>query len=149
LEFPGCLRCHVVPPLEGVQAEWIFMAAFSDPAALRTWVESPQRARWLKEVEPLVDDTGPMRVISGLEALFGLLPPDQAKPPAVWKLAAVTLTGLYPTLLLSATFLAPRLQGLPLLPRVLLSALATVLVMTWGVMPLMTRMFRPWLYPRR
>jgi antibiotic biosynthesis monooxygenase (ABM) superfamily enzyme len=146
---PGCSSCQVLPPVEGGHPEWVFVSVFQDHAALKAWIGSPTRAEWLERAGPLVEDAGELRVISGLEALFGLLPPSQARPPAVWKLALVTLAGLYPTVILSWLLVAPRLQPLPFPLRALASATFTVVVMTWGVMPLVTRAFRPWLFPQR
>jgi hypothetical protein len=92
-------------------------------------------------------DTG--HVISGLEALFGILPPDVAPPPPVWKVAVSVVAGLYPVSLLNALFLAPLLKDLPVALRVLVSVAVVVAGMTWVVMPLVTRLLRFWLYPRR
>lgn len=146
---PGCSSCQVLPPVEGGHPEWVFVSVFQDHAALKAWIGSGTRARWLEQAGPLVQDTGELRVISGLEALFGLVPPSEARPPAVWKLAVVTLAGLYPTVIFSWLAVAPRLLPLPFLLRALVSATFTVVLMTWMVMPVVTRLFRPWLFPRR
>ena len=146
---PGCLSCQIIPPVPGIQPDWVFVSEFREPASLRAWIDSETRHQWLAAAAPMVENTGELRVISGLESLFGLLPPGEAAPPPVWKLAVVTLVGLYPTVLLSWLCVAPRLQPVPLLVRALLSSLFTVGLMTWGVMPLVTRLFRPWLFPSR
>ena len=57
------------------------------------------------------------------------------------------LLGLYPASVLNQAFLAPLLQPLPLPVRALVSTVVVVAVMTWGVMPLVTRLLKPWLYP--
>jgi uncharacterized protein len=141
-EHPGFRRCRLVPPVEGAQSEWVFVSTFESAGALKAWIASPLRRAWLERAAPMVEDTGRMRVISGLEALFGL---PQARPPAVWKLAVVTQLGLYPTVLFSWTFLAPRIQPLGFFPRAFVSSLCTVVLMTWVVMPVVTRLFRGWL----
>lgn len=147
--FPGHVNCQLVPPVGEAQLEWVFVFTFDSPRSLQAWVESPARGRWLTEVEPLVEGQDQAQIISGLEALFGLLPPTVAPPPPVWKVAVSVLVGLYPTSLLNAAFLAPLLQGLPLPLRVLTSVVVLVALMTWVVMPLVTRALKPWLYPKR
>ena len=147
--FPGFRDCRLVPPVAGGQAEWVFVVTFDGPGTLRAWLDSEVRRSWLARAEPMVEQSGPLQVVSGLEALFGLLPPSVARPPAVWKLAAVTLVALYPVALLNGWAITPRLQGLPLAVRALVASAVTVALMTWGVMPLATRAFRHWLYPRR
>jgi antibiotic biosynthesis monooxygenase (ABM) superfamily enzyme len=145
--FPGFRDCRLVPPVPGGQAEWVFVVTFDGPATLRSWLDSEVRRAWLVRAEPMVEQSGPLQVVSGLETLFGLLPPSVARPPAVWKLAGVTLVALYPVALLNGWAVTPRLQGLPLPVRALVASAVTVAVMTWGVMPLATRAFKRWLYP--
>ena len=147
--FPGHVRCELVPPVGEAQAEWVFVFTFDSPASLQRWLASPERAGWLERLAPMVEGPDTAHVISGLEALFGVLPPDVAPPPPVWKVAVSVLAGLYPVSLLNALFLAPAVKGLPLPVRVLVSAGTVVMAMTWVVMPLVTRLLRPWLYPRR
>ena len=145
--FPGHVSCRLVPPVAGAQREWIFVFTFDSAASLKAWVESDIRADWLARARAMVVEEGPARVVSGLESLFGLLPPSVAPPPPVWKVAVSVLVGLYPVSLLNAVFLAPRLGGLPLAWRVLVSAVVVVGLMTWVVMPTVTRLLRRWLYP--
>jgi uncharacterized protein len=40
------------------------------------------------------------------------------------------------------------LHEIATIPRTLLTTTATVSVMTWGIMPGLTRLLRGWLYPR-
>jgi len=152
----GCLTCQLVPPLGKAQPEWVFVSTFDTPQNLRAWIESPERAQWLAQAEPLVEGPGEAQVISGLEQLFGLLPPTVAPPPPVWKVAVSVLVGLYPLSLFSQTVLGPRLdqllmlEELPLLlVRGAISTVLMVILMTWVVMPGVTRVLKPWLYPRR
>ena len=46
--------------------------------------------------------------------------------------------GLHPLVALTAVFVAPLLGVVPLLPRLVLTTLVTVALMTWAVMPLLT-----------
>jgi len=145
----GCLTCQLVPPLGKAQPEWVFVSTFDTPQNLRAWIESTERAQWLAQAEPLVEGPGEAQVISGLEQLFGLLPPTVAPPPPVWKVAVSVLLGLYPLTLFSQAVLGPLLGGWPLPVRGAVSAVLMVILMTWVVMPGVTRALKPWLYPRR
>ena len=147
--FPGFVREEVVPPVAGAQPEWVFVFTFDSPSSLRAWVASEERRAWLARSEPLVLAQGPAQVISGLEQLFGLVPPDVAPPPPVWKVACSVLLGLYPVTLLNMRVLGPQLAGLPLPLRALVTTAVLVILMTWVVMPLVTRALKPWLYPAR
>lgn len=147
--FPGHVRCQLVPPVGEDQPEWVFVFTFDSAQSLHAWIASDTRRLWLERLEPMVEGKEQAQVISGLEALFGILPPSVAPPPPVWKVAVSVLVGIYPASLLSALFLAPLLKDLPLPWRVLANALALVFMMTWLIMPLVTRLLRFWLYPGR
>lgn len=146
---PGHRSGQVVPPVSGAQDEWVFVYTFDSPQSLKSWLESEDRLRWLAQGEHLVASQGPAQLISGLEQLFGLLPPDVAPPPPVWKVACSVMIGLFPISLLNALFLAPLLKPLPLILRTLTGTVLIVILMTWVVMPGVTRLLKPWLYPRR
>lgn len=146
---PGCVSCQLVPPLGRAQPEWVFVSTFDDPQNLRAWIESPEREAWLARAEPMVEGEAHAQIISGLEQLFGLLPPSVAPPPPVWKVAASVLAGLFPLTLANMAFIGPALRDWPLVPRALVTAALMVLLMTWVVMPLVTRLLKPWLYPHR
>ena len=144
---PGHRSGQVVPPVPGAQPEWVFVYTFDTPQNLRAWLDSEDRRTWLAQAEPLVESQGPAQIISGLEQLFGLLPPSVAPPPPVWKVAVSVMAGLFPLTLFNMTFLAPRTQGWPLVPRAFFVATLMVSLMTWVVMPGVTRLLKPWLYP--
>jgi antibiotic biosynthesis monooxygenase (ABM) superfamily enzyme len=147
-QFPGHKGCQLISPVMEAQPEWVFVFTFDSAKSLQAWIASETRSRWLARLAPMVEGPDTAQVISGLETLFGLLPPNVAAPPPVWKVAVSVLVGLYPASLLNAHFLAPVLKDLVLPLRVFISVTVLVLAMTWVVMPLVTRLLRPWLYPR-
>jgi antibiotic biosynthesis monooxygenase (ABM) superfamily enzyme len=63
-------------------------------------------------------------------------------------LALVMVLGLYPLLILVVPTLRSLLHGLPELVAALLSALIMVSLMTYAVMPVLTRLLAPWLFPK-
>ena len=56
--------------------------------------------------------------------------------------------GFFPVSLLSAVLLLPRLQGLAVVPRTLVSTLCVTPVMIWGVLPRITGALSWWLAGR-
>ena len=156
-EQPGFKSYQAVPPVPGESRDWYFVFTFDTPANLKIWLNSETRARWQALSMPLTDGPGHTRVVSGMEALFGLPSPEEADPPAVWKLALATELGLAPTvfvvglLLVKLGFYAAWGQnGLwGIWWQVLFSTALCVSLMTWVVMPLLTRLLRRWLYPLR
>ena len=154
-EQPGFQSYQSVPPVPGESREWYFVFTFDTPESLKGWLESETRARWQALSMPLTEGPGHARVVSGMETLFGLPSPEESEPPAVWKLALATELGLAPTvfavglLLMNLGFYASWGQGgqWGIWWQVLLSTSLCVSLMTWVVMPLLTRLLRRWLYP--
>lgn len=156
-EQPGFQSYQAVPPVPGEARDWYFVFTFDTHENLKNWLESETRARWHALSMPLTEGPGHTRVMSGMEILFGLPSPEESDPPAVWKLALATEIGLAPTvfavglLLMNLGFYAAWGQaGLwGNWWQVLLSTAICVSLMTWVVMPLLTRVLRRWLYPRK
>ena len=139
---------QVVPPVEETQPDWVFVNTFDSPQNLRLWLTSADRRVWMARAEPLLASQGPARVTGGLEQLFGLPPASEAPLPPVWKVAVSVIMGLFPLTVLVYQFLTPVIKSLPLVPRAFASAVIVGNLMTWVVMPGVTRLLKPWLYPK-
>jgi antibiotic biosynthesis monooxygenase (ABM) superfamily enzyme len=61
----------------------------------------------------------------------------------------VSLVAVYPLVLAFQALLVPRMVGLPLPLRALLFPLVLLTLMTFVVMPVVTRVLRRWLGPRQ
>lgn len=81
------------------------------------------------------------RNLTGLEAWF-----RSPLPPPRWKMAMATLCGVFPTSLLLSLTLGPYLQTLPIPLRVFIIAMCMVALLTWVVMPVVTRLLKKWLH---
>lgn len=134
----GILRPHTAGH------DWHVVYRFADAAALRDWEVSGERARWLERADDLVEETGVQRV-SGLETWFAM--PGRTVPaPPRWKMFLVTLAAIVPLVLLMNLAVLPVVGGWPLLARTLVFSGTLTGLMTWVVMPRMTRVFRRFLY---
>jgi antibiotic biosynthesis monooxygenase (ABM) superfamily enzyme len=83
------------------------------------------------------------RELTGLEAWF-----RSPVPPPRWKMAVATLCGVYPTSLFLTYVLRPFIQGLHPILRTLIVAGCMVGLLTWVVMPQVTKVLKPWLSGR-
>jgi antibiotic biosynthesis monooxygenase (ABM) superfamily enzyme len=70
------------------------------------------------------------------------------KPPPRWKMWLVSLVAVYPLVLAFQVLVVPRMARLPLPLRALLFPLVLLTLMTFVVMPVMTRLLRRWLGPQ-
>ena len=144
--FPGFLGAGILRPREAGQ-DWHVVYRFADQSALKRWESSPERAGWLDRAHTFAEETGVQRV-SGLETWFSL-PGRTAPAPPKWKMAAVTLVAIIPLVLLMNVSVLPLLDGWPLVARTLIFSGTLTLLMTWVVMPRLTRLFRRFLYGPR
>lgn len=147
-EFPGYLGSDVLRPGDPDDDEYRIIYRFDHASNLNRWEESEERGRWLRRAKPMISEEN-VRVLTGLETWFTLPSrPDEPSPPR-YKMAVVTWLAVFP--LISAIFalLGPVLNQLPVLLRTLLLTVIMVSLMTYVVMPRMTRLFAFWLYPGR
>lgn len=159
--FPGFLGAGWVQSGPG-SPEWHMLYRFADAETLRRWEESPQRHWWLSSAQGIVEHTRVERR-TGIEGWFD--PPlehsvDPVGPvgpvapvgpvgptsPPRWKQAVTIWLAFFP-LSLSATLLTSRfLDAVPLAARVLLMTLCLTPLMTYLVLPRITRALHWWLH---
>lgn len=139
--FDGFLGCGWVRP-SADSPDWHMAYRFADTEALARWEASPQRAWWLEAAKGRIESTHVERR-TGIEGWFdepmtveaAATPPAPAPPR--WKQMVVIFLVFFP-LSLASNWVSGHLIGDWLLP---LRVLASVLVMT----PLMTYLLLPWM----
>lgn len=153
--FDGFLGSGWLRAAEG-SSDWYMLYRFADAARLAAWENSPERAQWLAAAQGLVFDRRVERR-TGIEGWFDapVRSDDAANPVALpsapprWKQAIVIWLGFFPvnflfTLLIGWAF--PGFALLPLLVRVLISTLTLTPIMTFLVLPRVTKWLEPWLH---
>jgi len=142
---PGFLGVEDLRPVEGLQAEHVLILRFNSMASLHSWEASPERTRRLAEATEFTEHLASIQRIGGLEGLFTPPRTRVSLAPPKWKMFLVVSLGLYPLVALTAIFVAPLLGFVPLLPRLVITTLLNVALMTWAVMPPLTWVLRAWL----
>jgi antibiotic biosynthesis monooxygenase (ABM) superfamily enzyme len=145
--FPGHLGVEVFRPESASAGEYRVVYRFATAEHLRAWLDSDEHAVWLERAEPHV--IGPMRTqfVTGLETWFTLPGRPATPPPPPYKMALVTWITIFPLITLVVVVLGPLLKDLALVPNLAITTAVTVPIMTWLVMPRVTRLLRGWLYP--
>lgn len=140
--FPGFLRSERFEAIQGEQDETIVTFSFASREQLDAWLNSDVRRSLLAELEPFLQTARTVNVVGGFAGWF-----DRPDEPAVkrWKQASLVLMGLYPTALVLTILRTSLLPDLGLAFNVLLANIAGVALLTWIVMPLLTRVFDGWL----
>jgi hypothetical protein len=104
------------------------------------------RQEWIERLQPLIEKPEAIQTLTGLETWFSL-PNQPLKSPPRYKMALVTWLGVFVTLAVLSRLLSPILSGLPILLNQLITTGLVVLVLTYLVMPRLTKLFKKWLYP--
>jgi antibiotic biosynthesis monooxygenase (ABM) superfamily enzyme len=157
-EFPGFLDIGVVSPTKGNNT-WIVVLTFDSEAALQRWRASPERAELVGRISKTADDQDWV-LPNGFSQWSALNASATAQVPA-WKQAMTALAVLYAMVsVLNITlgnFIGKglRVEGRPVLsglglpfPLVVFvgNAVGTILL-TWVLMPVVTRLLNWWLSP--
>ena len=148
-EFPGYLGSEVLRPGDAPgDDEYRIVFRFDRESNLRAWENSEERRRWLSKAEPLIHEER-VHVLTGLETWF-TLPWKAGEPsPPRYKMAIVTWLAVFPLITVILVLFGPLLGLLPMLLRTLVLTAVMVSLMTYVVMPRLTRLFSFWLYPDR
>jgi antibiotic biosynthesis monooxygenase (ABM) superfamily enzyme len=139
---PGSLGSTILRPKEpgGV---YHIVVQFDDSLRLADWLESNERRRWLGAIQEIATREG--AEATGMETWFSL-PKTTVIPPPRWKMVIVTFIAVYPLSLVLNAVAIPRMSDFPTGLRALLFPLVLPPVLTYVLMPLLSRVLRRWLY---
>lgn len=146
--FPGHLGIHVLRPNLAANGEYTVVDRFVDKESRQAFTATAQYAEWMQRLKAYSDDDPHIQEYGGLSGWFTLPERPTEKPPTQVKMALVTFVGVYPLTSTLPKLCAQLLRSWsPLLVNVVGTGLIVVLL-TWVIMPLLTRLFAPWLFPR-
>ncbi|GAA4789444.1 antibiotic biosynthesis monooxygenase [Streptomyces ziwulingensis] len=142
--FPGNEGVSWLRPEEGHRYHAVLR--WTDHRRLAAWLESPERARWHARIEDVATEIGSERQsTTGMETWFAL-PGTTVQAPPRWKMVLTTFLGAYPLTLLIQWLVAPRTADWPLPLRAAVFPLVLLPVLTYVVMPRLSKLLRQWLY---
>jgi uncharacterized protein len=144
--FPGYLGVDVMRP-DDPGGDYRIVYRFDSAEHLRSWLGSAEHAAWLERAEPHAAAPTRTQFLTGLETWFTLPERPGAPPPPPYKMALLTWITIFPLITGVVVVLGPLLHGMALVPRLAITTAVAVPLMTWIVMPRVTRAFRGWLYP--
>ena len=126
-------------------AEYDIRMHFVDQTALDAWTKSELRRDWLHRQEELSVATK----VQQLNAQDAWLVPAQRlheRPPPRYKVALLTWLGIYPLITLILAFVGPHIAKQPVGVRSLILTATAIPLMTWVVMPVITKVTGRWLH---
>ncbi len=148
-EFTGYLGSDVIRPEESSLQEYITLIRFDTCLNLKTWRESASLADLQLKLPYLLIGTPDNQEASGLELWFDR--PETAqmlKEPPFWKQVIIGVICVYPLVLFLNWTLVPVMTEFPKELSILVNVVILSSLLTYPVMPWVTRYLRTWLYPK-
>lgn len=153
MKFEGHMGVNVIRPSDPSNPEYVIIFRFDTYENLRKWENSEIRKEWLKKSKDVEEGQSKTELQTGLEFWFTPLLGDSGSEGAIlpprYKMAIVTAGIVF--VLLSTLVPAVRqvTSDLPVLLSTLIGVLIIVLLMTYVIMPSVTRLLKPWLYKKK
>jgi len=145
-KFPGHMGATLLSP-DVTGGENLLIFRFDTDEHLAAWDKSEIKNQWLDKIKNITIGEVDTKKITGLEYWFHLPEVHASAVPDRWKMVIVTVIGIYPLSLLVPRVLGKSLAPIPMYPRGLIISFVLVLLMTYLVMPWLTRLFKKWLFP--
>jgi antibiotic biosynthesis monooxygenase (ABM) superfamily enzyme len=148
MKFPGHQGVHVLKPSGKTGGEYVLIVGFSSYAHQKTWEESQQRQQFIDELEEkeLIEGCTKIKKVSGLEFWFTLPEVPTHAAPNRHKMALVLIVVVFSLLFAINLIFGQWLTALPLALKLAVMVTGQVLLMTYFVMPVITRLLKGWLY---
>jgi antibiotic biosynthesis monooxygenase (ABM) superfamily enzyme len=150
--FKGYIRTDLPPPLKGQkQLKWYSIVHFDSPENLNAWLKSEEREAAINTEDHPVESYQFKSFTTGLEGWFSakLGGEQMGLGLPAWKQNLAVVLGLYPTLMTQSVLLGALgiMKHLPHPSAMLLDNFISCSLLTWLVMPFVTRSLSFWLRP--
>ena len=154
----GSMGIDIIKPTPNIsnksKLEYVVIFRFNNYDNLTKWEKSPIRNEWLQKGRKLVESDPDVQKMTGLEFWFTPYFKDESSPmiplnpPPRYKMVIVTIpviSILLLTLVPQIHFLTEMLS-IPFPIRLVIALTITVLLMTYVIMPLLTKLLKSWLF---
>ena len=161
MKFEGHLGVNIIRPPNTSSPEYVIILRFDNFENLAKWENSEIRKKWIERGKNVLEGKAKVEKQTGLE--FWFTPSldnnvstvlqqqqqQQQQQPPRYKMAIV-VTGI---IFVLSSILIPQVEqatvGLPILLSTFVGVAIMVLLMTYAVMPLVTRLLSPWLLKKQ
>lgn len=148
MKFPGHLGVNIIKPTSpGDYYRLVFK--FDSMRNYINWEGSENRAQWMEKYAEVTQGEVEQEILSGLETWFTLPGGEALVPPPKYKMAVVIWLSIFPLSLLIHYFLLPFLTTLPVLAQIAIISVVMVGLMTYAIMPMMSKLFHRWLHCKK
>jgi len=147
--LPGFVAARFERPTADEPRVYTSVFRFDSVRNLRAFEASELRRRALLEVVDLVEADAVWSRLTGLELWFTPPAGTVVPQPSRWRMALVFIVVVYGLVLSLGQVVALALGDAPGPLRLLVTIVVEVLLMTYVIMPRLTRWLARWIYPRR
>ncbi len=145
-EYPGHQGSNVLRPTAATGNHYVLIYRFDNYEHCQNWENSELRKSWLDKLDPLIEGEAEVQRGTGLEFWFELPELPVNKHPSPHKMALVLISVVYVLVIMLNMLLAPVLVDANLWLRSAVIVILQVLLMTYLVMPRVTRLLHSWLF---
>ncbi len=148
-EFEGFLGVEVISPRVDGYPEYVVIVKFDNYKHFRIWMTSSVYHEWLEKSRDFISARSSQQLPNGMEMWFSL-PKNKLienPQPTYYKKVVLGILAVYPLILLSNLLLNPLLQSFNYFFSLLVSVTFVSALLTYPVMPSLTKFLRFWLYP--
>ena len=151
----GNMGIDIIRPTDKYKPEYVVIFRFNNYDNLTKWEKSSIREEWIQKGRKLVEADPDVQKLTGLEFWFTPYFKDKSSSSIIplsllqrYKMAIVTI----PVISILLLTLVPQIHTLtemlsiPFQIRLFIWITITVLLMTYLIMPILTKLLRPWLF---
>jgi len=151
-QFDGFLGVDVIRPRDHNHPEYVVIVKFETYDHLRYWLTSPTYRSWMDQSYGLIVARSQQQLSSGMELWFTLPQTrSEGRSPQThvpyYKKVVLGVLAVYPLILLANQLLNPLLAGLHPLLALFISVIFVSALLTYPVMPWLSKILGFWLYP--
>ena len=145
-EMPGYLGTQFQKP-SGEGQPYVSIFRFDTVENLDAFERSDLRARYLAEISPHVEADAVGSKTTGLEVWFEAPKGTVVAQPSPHRMVLVLIVVVFALVLGLNLSVAPVMGDWPMVLRLLIIVILQVCLMTYVIMPRVTRVLAPWIFP--
>ena len=152
----GSMGIDIIRPTNNNKSklEYVVIFRFNNYHNLAKWEKSPIRNEWLRKGRKLIEADPDVQKLTGLEFWFTPFFKEKSssmiplQPPPRYKMVIVTIPVISVLLLtlVPQIHLLTEMLSIPFPLRLVISITITVLIMTYVIMPTLTKLLKSWLF---
>ncbi len=145
-ELDGYLGAEFHRPI-GQSRTYTSIVRFSDLSALEKFEASELRSTFLRRVEPYVSGDAVWQKLTGLEFWFEPPVGTQVPQPSQFRMALLLILVVFLLVYVIGGAIGALLNDWPYFARLLLTITIEIFIMTYLIMPRLTKTLARWIYP--